>query len=135
MNRRKARRALFSMAFSQDFQTTEPPQALYPLLLEDLELEDDPYLRACFFGIAEEKDELDALIHACAQGWKEDGISHATMTIMRIALYEMMYADDVPAAAAINEAVELAKKYDHENAPAFVNGILNRIAHEKGLLQ
>ena len=104
MNRRKARRALFSMAFSQDFQTTEPPQALYPLLLEDLELEDDPYLRACFFGIAEEKDELDALIHACAQGWKEDRISHA-------------------------------KKYDHENAPAFVNGILNRIAHEKGLLQ
>lgn len=135
MNRRKARQALFSMAFSQDFQTTEPPQVLYPLLLEDLELEDDPYLRECFFGITEEKEELDTLIHTYAKGWKEDRISHATMTIMRIAVYEMMYADDVPAAAAINEAVELAKKYDHENAPAFVNGILNRIAHEKGLLQ
>ena len=48
---------------------------------------------------------------------------------------EMMYVEDVPAAVAINEAVELAKKYDHENAPAFVNGILNQIAHEKGLLQ
>lgn len=135
MNRRKAREALFSMAFSANFQVEEDPAVLYPILLQELRLPDEPYIHTCFFGIVEEKQNLDALIHMFAKGWKEDRFSCATITIMRIAAFEMMYVEDVPAAVAINEAVELAKKYDHENAPAFVNGILNQIAHEKGLLQ
>jgi len=57
------------------------------------------------------------------------------LTIMRLGTYEMLYMEDIPFSVSINEAVNLAKKYDHDKAPAFINGVLNAIADEKGLKQ
>ena len=55
------------------------------------------------------------------------------MAIMRICVYEMLYVDDVPFNIAINEAVELAKKFDYDKAPSFINGVVNKIAEHEGL--
>ena len=68
--------------------------------------------------------ELDELIGRYARGWKSERISRTARAILRIALCEILYMDDIPAAVAINEAVELDKKYDEPETVAFVNGVL-----------
>ena len=74
----------------------------------------------------ENRDGLLAEISAYADGWKLDRISVMTKSILLLSMTEILYRDDVPTGASINEAVELAKKYDTEKAPAFINGLLGR---------
>ena len=95
---------------------------------------DSPYLQSVFYGVVKEADELDNIIEKYSVGWKKERLSHVSLTLMRMCLYESKYLDDVPAAVAINEAVELAKKYDTEKAPAFINGILNAAVKGEGLI-
>ena len=95
---------------------------------------DGPYLQSVFYGVIKEADRLDNIIEKYSVGWKKERISAVSLTLMRICLYESKFLDDVPAAVAINEAVELAKKYDTEKAPAFINGILNSALKGEGLI-
>ena len=95
---------------------------------------DDPYLKTVFYGVVKEAENLDKIISKYAVGWKMDRISRVSLSVMRLCLYECMYVDDVPAAVAMNEAVELAKKYDTEKAPAFINGVLNAAVKGEGLM-
>ena len=78
-------------------------------------------------------EEIDALISSRAIGWKTSRMTKLSLSIMRLATYEMRYCDDIPFTVSINEAVELSKKFDDEKAPAFINGVLNGIAEELGL--
>lgn len=96
---------------------------------------DAPYLKSVFYGVVNEADSLDALIEKYAVGWKKERISRVSLTLMRICLYECRYIEDAPAAVAMNEAVELAKKYDTEKAPAFINGVLNAAVKGEGLAE
>ena len=96
---------------------------------------DEPYLKTVFYGVVKEADALDKIISKYSVGWKTDRISRVSLALMRLCLYESMYIDDVPAAAAMNEAVELCKKYDTEKAPAFINGILNAAVKGEGLMK
>ena len=83
------------------------------------------YIRALVEQAAERREALDQYIERYAQGWKADRLSRPVGAILRCALCEILYFPDVPDAAAINEAVELAKKYgEAEETPAFVNGVL-----------
>ena len=82
----------------------------------------------------EHLSELDELISAHAVGWKSERLSKVSRAIMRLCIYEMLYSDDVPASVAINEALEIAKIYDHDKAPSFINGVVNAVAKAKGLL-
>ena len=75
------------------------------------------YIRACVLGVAEHKEELDGLISKYAIGWN-----------LRLAIFEILYVDDVPTGVAINECVELTRKYEEEETVAFVNGILGSFA-------
>ena len=68
--------------------------------------------------------ELDAAINAQAVNWRTDRMGKVELTIIRLALYEMRYDEDVPVGVAINEAVELAKRYGEDRTPSFVNGVL-----------
>ena len=61
-------------------------------------------------------------------------LSKVSRAIMRMCIYEMLYSDDVPASVAINEALEIAKIYDHDKAPSFINGVVNAVAKDKGLV-
>ena len=72
-------------------------------------------------------DELDAEINEASQNWDSDRISRVSRAILRLALYEIRYEDDIPTKISVNEAIELAKTYDDEKAFSFVNGVLGRL--------
>lgn len=74
--------------------------------------------------------EINSKIEQSSKGWKLDRIAKAELAILRLAVYEAVYDDSVPVGVAVNEAVELAKAYGDDNAPAFVNGILGKIVNE-----
>ncbi len=74
--------------------------------------------------------DIDGKISVNAKGWKIDRIAKAELAILRLAVYEAIYDDDVPVGVAVNEAVELAKQYGEDNGASFVNGILGKIVNE-----
>ena len=77
--------------------------------------------------------DIDRRIFLNTNGWKENRLSRVSLSIMRLCVYEMLYRPDVPFSVSINEAVELAKRYDHDKAPRFINGVLNAVAEQEGL--
>ena len=85
------------------------------------------YIITLVNGVAEHREELDALISRYSHGWKIGRISKTALSVLRCAIYEILYMPDIPAAASINEAVELDKGYDEPETVSFVNGILGSI--------
>ena len=85
------------------------------------------YLRDVVCGVVLHLDEIDALIKKYAIGWNSSRISRIARAILRVAGYELLHYDEVPESVAINEAVELTKRYDTKETAAFVNGILGSI--------
>jgi N utilization substance protein B len=100
--------------------------------IEVLLVDSSPFTRELAEGVQGHLDELDAVIASHAEGWDLDRIAPLERNIMRVALYEMKYSDEVPDEVAIDEAVEIAKKYSGTEAPGFVNGILGAAAREAG---
>ena len=90
------------------------------------------YIRALVIGTQERREELDEYIGQYSQGWKTSRISKTAMALLRCALYEILYMPEVPDAAAINEAVELAKDYEEAETVAFINGILGSFMRGRG---
>ena len=82
------------------------------------------YIRRLTTLTAENRSEIDGYIERYAKGWKIERISHTALAVMRCAVCEILYMDDIPNAAAINEAVELDKNYDDPDTVSFVNGVL-----------
>ena len=82
------------------------------------------YIRRLCCLTVENRSEIDGFIERYAKGWKVERISHTALAVMRCAICEILYMDDIPNAAAINEAVELDKNYDDPDTVAFVNGVL-----------
>lgn len=134
MTRRQAREIIFSLIYEADFHKDGSFAQIYNDAIADRAFEENDYVRKTFFGMEDALPQLDALIAENAVGWKMDRLSKVSHAIMRLCIYEMLYSDDVPATAAINEAMELAKKYDHDKAPAFINGVVNAVAKNKGLI-
>ena len=87
------------------------------------------YAINCVKGIKEHQDQIDDKIASnLKSGWKINRISKVSLAIMRVAIYEMMYLEDIPVSVSINEAVELSKKYAAEDDTAFINGVLGAVA-------
>ncbi len=95
--------------------------------------EDRTFLRDRFFRITEKIPEIDARLNETARGWKTNRFGSCDLAILRLAVYEMLYDEQIPQGVAINEAVELAKTYGGDESPAFVNGILGEIARTAGV--
>ena len=129
LNRREAREAVFTLLFETEFKASEAREDIFALSCENREIEADDYVKSVYFGVAEHLDEIDALIGKHAKGWKTSRISRVSRSIMRLAIFEMRYLS-LPAGVAINEAVELSKKFDEESARPFVNGVLNSVKDE-----
>ena len=91
-----------------------------------------PFTRELAEGVAANRDELDDLISRHSTGWSLERIAPLEGSIMRTALYEALHRDDVPVEVAIDEAVELAKRYCGADAPGFVNGVLGAALEERG---
>ncbi len=130
MSRREAREEVFRLLFETEFQKELTPEEIYGLAREDRDFDDVPYIQSTYFGVLEKKEELDELITRHASGWRVDRIAPVSRSLLRLCIYEMRYVADVPVNVAINEAVELDKKFDEPKAKAFVNGILNAVKDE-----
>ena len=89
------------------------------------------YIRRLVAGVAEHAAELDTYIEKYAQGWRFERISLVASAIMRVAMYEILYMPDIPNGVAINEAVEIAKKYESPEVVRFMNGILGSFLREE----
>ena len=130
ISRKEARQAVFELLFAAEFQNALTAEELFASEKEARELSDDAYLRDAFFGVLSHKEELDALINRHAKGWKIERISRVSRSILRLAVFEMLYLSDIPLNVSMNEAVELSKTFDEEKARSFVNGVLSGVKNE-----
>ncbi len=83
-------------------------------------------------GVQTHREELDEAIDSALENWTPERVGRVERNVLRVALYEMRYADDVPNNVAINEAIEVAKRFADDNAPRFVNGVLDRLLAAPG---
>ena len=133
MTRHEARAIVFTLIFESFFRGDESAEEIYAYESSARDLSGNGYIRTSFLGAQNNAEEIDALISSFAQNWSIGRMSATAKSILRLALYEMLYTD-IPPKASINEAVELAKEYSDTEEASFVNGILNRIAKEKGII-
>ena len=127
MTRHEARVLAFSLVFEREFNSDKTLEELYEIAKETREFEDDDYVKDVYFGTAEHEGDILTLVEKHSQSWKINRISKISITIIKVAVYEMLYTD-IPLKVTLNEAVEISKEYDDEKASAFVNGVLNSIA-------
>lgn len=130
MTRTEMREHIFKMLFGIEFNPKEELQEQLRLYLDhliDVKEEDLVYMHDKFLRIVEKVPELDQLINEHTTGWKTGRMNKVDLTILRLALYEMQFDDDIPMGVAINEAVELAKRFSGDEGPAFVNGVLAKL--------
>ena len=130
MKRTELREHIFKMLFGVEFNAGEdmPEQLeLYFGQLEGAGEKDLDYIREKVQKIASKVEEIDALINEHTTRWKTSRMNKVDLTILRLAVYEMRWDEDVPTGVSIDEAVELAKKYSSEDGPSFVNGVLAKL--------
>lgn len=132
MSRRELREQIFLLLFRVEFnELSEMPQQMQ-MFLEDDEAKrsesDQAYITVKYEKIMEKLADIDAQLNSKAENWDVARMGKVELTVLRLALYEMQYDEDVPVGVAINEAVELAKKFGQDNSGAFVNAILAKFA-------
>ena len=136
MTRRELRDNVFKMLFFFFFHEAEEMPEQLALFEDELDTlfdgkqgqENREYLTNKCNDIFSHITELDEAINEVSSGWKTSRMSKVDLTIIRLAVYEMRYEEDIPVAVSINEAVELAKKYGTDDSASFVNGILAKLA-------
>ncbi len=131
-NKNDRRDRVFQMLFSLDFNKERSQDETFLSFFDEGDsVPSDGYIRSTFNGAHDFAPEADAMIEKDSKNWSISRMSSVTRTVLRLSIYELL-CTPLPPRVAISEGVELAKKYGDENEPAFVNGILNRIAKENG---
>jgi len=123
MTRKQAREETFILIFEKLFSDSTLEEIL-ETAVEVRDIVPDDYLQKVFFGVYENVEKIDTLISDNSKGWKIERISKTALAILRLAVFEMKYAEDIPVSVSINEAVELAKKYATKEDASYINGIL-----------
>lgn len=138
MTKKRTREILYRMLFQAEFHQKQELMEQADLYLEGLEGKDatreaKAELRERFESVIGHLAEIDEKIGLKSEGWSISRIPKADLSVMRLAVYELLYDEDVPEGVAINEAVELAKLYGGEKSFRFVNGVLASIAKERSV--
>ncbi len=133
MKRSELREHIFRLLFSREFNSDDEMPEQMRLYFGQLEGgepsgKDVEYIRTKAQDVLLKTEEIDALLNSHTKGWKTSRMNKVDLSILRLALYEMKWDEDIPQGVAINEAVELAKRYSGEEGPSFVNGVLARFA-------
>lgn len=131
MSRRELREQLFKLLFRVEFNEEEemPQQEEFFLEEEEIDRENDrKQLDAKFHNILEKLTDIDRELNEKVSGWDTSRMGKVDLTILRLAVYEIQYDEDIPTGVAINEAVELAKKFGQDSSASFVNGVLAKFA-------
>ena len=134
MSRSELREHIFRMLFRVEFVSEEEmkeQEALYFELLEEVSEKDQAYISGKYNAILEKLEEIDNVLNELSTGWKTSRMNRVDLTVLRLATYEIKWDEDVPTSVAINEAVELAKKYSSDSGPAFINGVLAKVAKSR----
>lgn len=135
MSRHDSRKTVFSLLFSKEFFPELDGREFLQSNSEYTEVPFDTYIVSTFLGTVNNQEAIDAELEKSAVKWKVSRMARVTRSILRLAVYELLHAENsIPPKAVINEAVELAKEFDDDAAPAFINGILNKIARDNGKL-
>ena len=133
MKRREQREQIFALLFRVEFNTPEEMDEQVSMYVDEMkEVEplsekDEDYIVGKYKKIADRIEEIDGILNEASQTWKTSRMSRVDLTVLRLAVYEMKFDEDIPEKVAINEAVELAKKYGGDESPAFVNGVLAHV--------
>lgn len=135
MSRRELREQIFKFIFRVEFNDAEEMQEQEQFFFDNFALEeqeikeaDAAYISEKSRKIIERLEEIDEMINKQAKGWTTQRMGKVDLTILRLAVYEIVFDEDVPTGVAINEAVELAKKFGQEESSGFVNGVLAKFA-------
>lgn len=131
MKRRELRERIFEILFRVEFMSEDDMKEQMDLFFEDLaeaKPADADYIKNKYLAIREKMDQIDVMIDEKSTGWKTNRMGKVELTILRLAVYEMFFDEDVPSTVAINEAVELSKKFGGDDTPAFINGVLAKLA-------
>ena len=134
MVRSELREHIFKMLFQIEFNDAQDmPERLknYFELLEDAADKDKEYIQKKYEAVAAKVPEIDSLLNESAKGWRTPRMNKVDLTVLRLAVYEMKWDEDIPVEVAINEAVKLAKRFGGENSSSFVNGVLGKIARQE----
>lgn len=142
MSRRLARESAIQFLYSTDFNKNENPEAMFEEFFQTVSEQSDDkpqgtinetdmkFAEEIIKGTIEKLQYIDQLIQSNTTGWAKERIAKVDLAILRLALYEILFRDDIPDSVAINEAVELAKKYSTDDSGSFVNGVLGKIIRE-----
>lgn len=130
MTRKQAREEAFILIFEKEFNN-ESLTDILSLAEEVRNIKADDYVKKVFFGTFDNIADIDNLISDNALGWNIARITKTALAILRLAIFEINFCDDIPISVSINEAVELAKKYATQEDASFINGILSTIVKKK----
>ncbi len=127
MNRKTARENAFILIFERCFRS-DSVEDIIADAIEARDFEYDDYVETVFKGVCEKTVEIDSAISANLQGWSITRLSKVTLSLLRLAVFEMMYLEEIPVKVSINEAVEIAKKYSTQDDASYINGVLGSVA-------
>ena len=132
MGRRELREQIFKLLFRIEFNEKDEMPEQEELFFQEEENaaseKDEQYILKKYQDIVSKVDVMDEMINETAKGWETSRMGKVDLTLIRLAVYEIKYDDEIPTGVAINEAVELAKKFGQDNSPSFINGILAKFA-------
>lgn len=136
MGRREMREHIFKLLFLLEFYQKEELDAQAQLYMDEVEEsvfspKEQEYVCGKFHKIEAVLPQIDERLSREASGWKLNRMNKVDLSILRLAAYEMLMDEDIPVGVAINEAVELAKKFGGDDSPSFVNGVLAKLASPK----
>lgn len=136
MTRRKLREQVFKLLFRIEFNDADEMDeqcGLFFSLSDDImEPQDEEYIQGKFHAILDKLLDIDSAINERTKGWTTERMSRVDLTIIRLGVYEILYDDDVPEGVAVNEAVELAKRFGQTESYSFVNGVLKNFLSQDG---
>jgi N utilization substance protein B len=130
MTRNEERVLAFELLYENLFEEGKRAEEIYMSAQEQRQVPVSAFVNSLLACVDEHRADIDAKIDAYAVGWKRNRISKVSLAILTLAAAEIYYYADIPLRVSLNEAIELAKKYDDEKAYGFVNGVLNAMIHD-----
>ncbi len=131
LTRREEREQTFILLFEKSFNEEMTVSELYETAIENEIISESEFAKNLALKVTENLEIIDAAIEKNSVKWKMNRISKVALAVMRLAICEILFYDDIPVGVSINEAVELCKKYASKDDYSFVNGILSSIAKEE----
>lgn len=135
--RRKARELVLQVLYQADINASKEVEAQFDILCKNFLISKKavPYARELLAGISRNIQKIDSLIAENAKNWRVDRMSIIDRNILRLGVFEVAFNDQVPATVAINEAIEIAKRFSADDSASFINGILDAVNYGQGKKQ